>query len=76
MVGAVRGPSFGPKSQFSSFSGVPGKAHHPTLSYSLDLLKALPAAAKCSQLTAVVFGDDGTREVVDFPGTTASLDPQ
>ena len=32
VVGAVRGPSFGPKSQFSSFSGVPGKAHHPTLS--------------------------------------------
>ena len=36
VVGAVRAPSFGPKSQFSSFSRVPGKAHHPTLSYSLS----------------------------------------
>ena len=31
VVGAAGGPSFGPKSQFSSFSGGPGKTHHPAL---------------------------------------------
>ena len=37
VVGAAGGPSFGPKSKFSSFSGVPGKTHHPALCESLYL---------------------------------------
>ena len=35
VVIAAWGPSFVPKSKFSSFSRGPGKAQHPGLSYSL-----------------------------------------
>merc|ERR1712147_473152 len=36
VVIAVWGPSFVPNSQFPSFSGGPGKAHHPSLTTSLQ----------------------------------------